>query len=248
MNILRYWWRLSYKDRKEYVKNIGVVFGNRSGLWWDVPVEDSFELLKEIYNISDEKYKKQKQLLTEMLNIKEIIRTPTRQLSLGQRMRCEIAAAFLHDPKIVFLDEPTIGLDSTSKIAVRDFIKKINKEKNTTIILTTHDTGDIEALTKRIILIGKGKLLLDGSLNSLTKKYSNKILSVQYTGKLPAIMPQMEILEKSKNEAKIQIDENKIKLADAINFLSNNLEIQDLEIKNTSIDNIVANLYKEYQI
>ena len=205
-------------------------------------------VLKEIYNISDEKYKKQKQLLTEMLNIKEIIRTPTRQLSLGQRMRCEIAAAFLHDPKIVFLDEPTIGLDSTSKIAVRDFIKKINKEKNTTIILTTHDTGDIEALTKRIILIGKGKLLLDGSLNSLTKKYSNKILSVQYTGKLPAIMPQMEILEKSKNEAKIQIDENKIKLADAINFLSNNLEIQDLEIKNTSIDNIVANLYKEYQI
>ena len=116
-----------YKDRKEYVKNIGVVFGNRSGLWWDVPVEDSFELLKEIYNIPDEKYKKQKQLLTEMLNIKEIIRTPTRQLSLGQRMRCEIAAAFLHDPKIVFLDEPTIGLDSTSKIAVRDFIKKINK-------------------------------------------------------------------------------------------------------------------------
>ena len=237
-----------YKDRKEYVKNIGVVFGNRSGLWWDVPVEDSFELLKEIYNIPDEKYKKQKQLLTEMLNIKEIIRTPTRQLSLGQRMRCEIAAAFLHDPKIVFLDEPTIGLDSTSKIAVRDFIKKINKEKNTTIILTTHDTGDIEALTKRIILIGKGKLLLDGSLNSLTKKYSNKILNVQYNGKLPTTMPQMEILEKSKNEAKIQIDESKIKLADAINFLSNNLEIQDLEIKNTSIDNIVANLYKEYKI
>ena len=236
-----------YKDRKEYVKNIGVVFGNRSGLWWDVPVEDSFELLKEIYNIPDEKYKKQKQLLTEMLNIKEIIRTPTRQLSLGQRMRCEIAAAFLHDPKIVFLDEPTIGLDSTSKIAVRDFIKKINKEKNTTIILTTHDTGDIEALTKRIILIGKGKLLLDGSLNSLTKKYSNKILNVQYNGKLPTTMPQMEILEKSKNEAKIQIDESKIKLADAINFLSNNLEIQDLEIKNTSIDNIVANLYKEYR-
>ena len=128
-----------YKQRKEYVKDIGVVFGNRSGLWWDVPVVDSFELLKEIYNIPDEKYKKQKEMLTDMLNIQEIIRTPTRQLSLGQRMRCEIAAAFLHDPKIVFLDEPTIGLDSTSKIAVRNFIKKINKEKNTTIILTTHD-------------------------------------------------------------------------------------------------------------
>lgn len=141
------------KERKEYVKDIGVVFGNRSALWWDVPVEDSFELLKEIYSIPDARYKSQKNELVEMLNISEIIKTPTRQLSLGQRMRCEIAAAFLHDPKIVFLDEPTIGLDSISKIAVREFIKKINREKHTTIILTTHDTGDIEALTKRVILI-----------------------------------------------------------------------------------------------
>lgn len=237
-----------YKQRKEYVKDIGVVFGNRSGLWWDVPVEDSFELLKEIYNIPDEKYKKQKKLLTDMLNIKEIIRTPTRQLSLGQRMRCEIAAAFLHDPKIVFLDEPTIGLDSTSKIAVRNFIKKINKEKNTTIILTTHDTGDIEALTKRVILIGKGKLLLDGSLNSLTKKYTKKILNVKYKGRLLDLIPGMRILDKEKDQVKIEVDENKIKLADAIVYISNNIEVLDLEIKNTPIDDVVANLYKEYKI
>lgn len=237
-----------YKQRKEYVKDIGVVFGNRSGLWWDVPVEDSFELLKEIYNIPDEKYKKQKELLTDMLNIKEIIRTPTRQLSLGQRMRCEIAAAFLHDPKIVFLDEPTIGLDSTSKIAVRNFIKKINKEKNTTIILTTHDTGDIEALTKRVILIGKGKLLLDGSLNSLTKRYTKKILNVKYKGRLLDLIPGMRILDKEKDQVKIEVDENKIKLADAIVYISNNIEVLDLEIKNTPIDDVVANLYKEYKI
>ena len=237
-----------YKQRKEYVKDIGVVFGNRSGLWWDVPVVDSFELLKEIYNIPDEKYKKQKEMLTDMLNIQEIIRTPTRQLSLGQRMRCEIAAAFLHDPKIVFLDEPTIGLDSTSKIAVRNFIKKINKEKNTTIILTTHDTGDIEALTKRVILIGKGKLLLDGSLNSLTKKYTKKILNVKYKGRIIELIPGMKILEKDKDQVKIEVDESKIKLADAIIYISNNIEVLDLEVKNIPIDDVVANLYKEYQI
>lgn len=237
-----------YENRQQYVKDIGVVFGNRSALWWDVPVEDSFELLKDIYDIPDEKYKKQKEMLTEMLNIREIIKTPTRQLSLGQRMRCEIAAAFLHDPKIVFLDEPTIGLDSTSKIAVRDFIKKINKEKNTTIILTTHDTGDIEALTKRIILIGKGKLLLDGSLSNLTKRYSKKIISIRYKGHIEELPLGMKIIEKSQNEMKLEIDENTIKLANSIVFLSNSLEILDLEVKNTAIDDVVANMYKEYQI
>lgn len=237
-----------YKDRKKYVENIGVVFGNRSALWWDVPVEDSFELLKSIYQIPEEKYKKQKKMLIEMLNIEEIIKRPTRQLSLGQRMRCEIAAAFIHDPKIVFLDEPTIGLDSTSKIAVRNFIKEINKEKKTTIILTTHDTGDIAALTKRIILIGKGKLLLDGSFNKLIKQYSSKVLNVKYNGKLKKLPIGMKILEKNDNEIKINVDEDKIKLANSIVYLTQNFEILDLEVKNTAIDDVVANLYKEYQI
>jgi ABC-2 type transport system ATP-binding protein len=237
-----------YKQRSKYVKDIGVVFGNRSALWWDVPVEDSFELLKEIYNIPEDKYIKQRDMLTEMLNIKKIIKTPTRQLSLGQRMRCEIAAAFLHDPKIVFLDEPTIGLDSTSKIAVREFIKKINKEKNTTIILTTHDTGDIEALTKRIILIGKGKLLLDGSLNNLMKRYSKKDLNIKYRGRITELPLGMRVIERNQNEAKIEIDEHQIKLADAIVFLSNTVDVLDLDVSNTPIDDVVANLYKEYQI
>lgn len=239
---------IPYKQRQDYVKDIGVVFGNRSALWWDVPVEDSFELLREIYNIPDEKYIQQRDMLTEMLNIKEIMKRPTRQLSLGQRMRCEIAAAFLHDPKIVFLDEPTIGLDSTSKIAVREFIKKINKEKNTTIILTTHDTGDIEALTKRIILIGKGQLLLDGSLNSLMKRYSKKELNIKYKGKITELPLGMRLLEKNQNEAKIEVDEHQMKLADAIVFLSNIVEVQDLDVSNTPIDDVVANLYREYRI
>lgn len=239
---------IPYKQREEYVKNIGVVFGNRSALWWDVPVDDSFELMKEIYDIPDDEYKKQKNMLVQMLNIQEIIKTPTRQLSLGQRMRCEIAAAFLHNPKIVFLDEPTIGLDSVSKIAVRNFIKQINKEKNTTIILTTHDTGDLEALTNRILLIGKGKLLLDGKLSTLIKKYSNKNIILKYSGKLDNLCDGLIVIDKTKEEANIQIDEKKIGVADSISYLANKVNIQDLQIKETSVDDIVAKLYKEYKI
>lgn len=237
-----------FKQREKYVKNIGVVFGNRSALWWDVPVDDSFELIKEIYNIPDQEYKKQKEMLVKMLDIEEIIKIPTRQLSLGQRMRCEIAAAFLHNPKIVFLDEPTIGLDSVSKIAVRNFIKQINKEKNTTIILTTHDTGDLEALTNRIILIGKGKVLLDGKLSTLIKKYSNKNIIIKYSGNLNDICEGLTIMNKTNEEANIGVDEKKISVAEAISYLAKKVNIQDLQIKETSVDDIVARLYKEYKI
>ncbi len=162
-----------WKNRIEHVKNIGVVFGQRTQLWWDVPVMDSFELLKEIYRIDDHVYRRNLEQLSEMLGLSELLRTPTRQLSLGQRMRCEIAASLLHDPKILFLDEPTIGLDAVSKLAVRDFILKLNKEKKTTVILTTHDMQDIEALTSRIILIGKGKILLDGTLAYIKEGYES---------------------------------------------------------------------------
>ncbi len=162
-----------WKNRIEHVKNIGVVFGQRTQLWWDVPVMDSFELLKEIYRIEDHVYRRNLEQLSEMLGLSELLRTPTRQLSLGQRMRCEIAASLLHDPKILFLDEPTIGLDAVSKLAVRDFILKLNKEKKTTVILTTHDMQDIEALTSRIILIGKGKILLDGTLADIKEGYES---------------------------------------------------------------------------
>lgn len=156
-----------WQERKQYVKNIGVVFGQRSQLWWDVPVIDSLELLKEIYRIPEHTFKENMDMFTQLLNIGEIIKTPTRQLSLGQRMRCEIVASLLHNPDILFLDEPTIGLDAVSKLAVRDFIKEINKEKKTTVVLTTHDTQDIEALANRIILIGKGQVLLDKPLSDL---------------------------------------------------------------------------------
>lgn len=156
-----------HKNRIRHVREIGVVFGQRSQLWWDVPVIDSFELLKDIYSIPETTYRQSVEELSELLNLSELLRSPTRQLSLGQRMRCEIAASLLHRPRILFLDEPTIGLDAVSKLAVRDFILKQNKTHGTTVILTTHDMQDIEALTSRIILIGKGKILMDGTLDEM---------------------------------------------------------------------------------
>ena len=165
--------RVPWKNRIQHVGEIGVVFGQRTQLWWDVPVIDSFELLKDIYSISENTYRSNLDELTELLNLGELLRTPARQLSLGQRMRCEIAASLLHSPRILFLDEPTIGLDAVSKLAVRDFIKKQNEVHGTTVILTTHDMQDIEALTKRIILIGKGKILMDGTLNDIKKGNAN---------------------------------------------------------------------------
>ena len=173
--------RSPWKNRVEHVRQIGVVFGQRSQLWWDIPVIDSFELLKEIYSIATPDYKRTLEELTELLQLQEILRTPTRQLSLGQRMRCEIAASLIHNPKLLFLDEPTIGLDAVSKLAVREFIKKQNAEHRTTVILTTHDMQDIEAIANRVILIGKGRILLDGTLEDMRK-------TVQETEEQNAVM------------------------------------------------------------
>lgn len=159
--------RVPWKDRTAHVREIGVVFGQRSQLWWDVPVVDSFELLRDIYGVPQPEYNRSVEELTELLHLEELLKTPARQLSLGQRMRCEIAASLLHSPKLLFLDEPTIGLDAVSKLAVREFILKRNREHKTTVILTTHDMQDIEALTRRVLLIGKGKILLDGTLEDI---------------------------------------------------------------------------------
>ena len=161
--------RTPWKDRVAHVKEIGVVFGQRSQLWWDVPVADSFELLKEIYTVPEKTYQENLEELTQLLDLGDLLRTPARQLSLGQRMRCEIAASLLHSPKILFLDEPTIGLDAVSKLAVRDFILRLNRERGTTVLLTTHDMQDIEALASRVLLIGRGKILLDGTLEDIRR-------------------------------------------------------------------------------
>ena len=159
--------RTPWKERTAHVRDIGVVFGQRTQLWWDVPVADSFDLLKEIYGIDEGTYRNNVGELTELLDLEQLLRTPARQLSLGQRMRCEIAASLLHSPRILFLDEPTIGLDAVSKLAVREFILRLNRERGTTVLLTTHDMQDIEALASRVLLIGRGKILLDGTVEDI---------------------------------------------------------------------------------
>lgn len=150
------------RKKNEYLKNIGVVFGQRTQLWWEVPVVESFKLLKDIYQIGDKEYKEKIEMFDELVNIKSLYMTPARNLSLGQRMLCDITGAFLHNPQIIFLDEPTIGLDVNIKSKIRKMVKYLNKTMNTTVILTTHDTGDIEELAQRIILIDKGKIMYDG--------------------------------------------------------------------------------------
>lgn len=242
--------KIPYLERETYVKDIGVVFGQRSQLWWDIPASDTFELLKEIYMIDDLEYQKIRSELVDTLNLSEIIDIPVRQLSLGQRMRLEIAASLLHQPKILFLDEPTIGLDAVSKQIVRDFIKKIHKKSNITIILTTHDMSDIEALANRIILIGKGSLLYDGSLNSLRKKYDvNKYIEITTKDKIKNFRKKGIIsYEKSLNGYKFVINSKELDISSFINYVSSKMNIIDIDIKNESIDNIIINLYKEYEI
>ena len=156
-----------WENRKQYVSQLGVVFGQRSQLWWDVPVMDSFRLLKDIYRVPEEEFQCNLSRLTEQLEIENLLKVPARTLSLGQKMRCEIAAALLHSPRVLFLDEPTIGLDAVSKLRVREFIQRENQEREITVILTTHDMQDIEALCHRVLLIGKGQLLLDGSTQEI---------------------------------------------------------------------------------
>ena len=238
-----------WKDRLNYVSNIGVVFGQRSQLWWDIPAIDSFNLLKDIYKLDDKEYNKTLNELIDLLNLEDIINVPVRQLSLGNRMKCEIAASLIHRPKILYLDEPTIGLDAISKKIVREFIKKINKQNNVTVILTTHDMADIEALAKRIILIGKGQKLYDGSLSKLKKQYD-------YLRKIKVITnDKVELKEKyivsSINiEGGIEyvIDIRDVEINEFIKLLTSKISIIDLDIDSGNIDELIVKLYEDFKI
>ena len=238
-----------FKDRKKYVSNIGVVFGQRSQLAWDIPAEDTFDLLRDIYKLDDEKYQKNKKELIKLLNIEEIIKKPVRSLSLGERMRCEICASLLHEPEILFLDEPTIGLDAVSKKIVREFILKINKERKVTVILTTHDMMDIDTLAKRIILIGKGKILYDGSLKKLKTEYGSYKSILVKTNDVIKDIKLKGIISKKKVDGgyNLIIDSNIISVSKIVNYLSK-YHITDLDIDNEQIDDIILKLYEDYKI
>ena len=241
--------RIPWKERTAHVREIGVVFGQRSQLWWDVPVIDSFELIRDIYRVDDHAYRKTLSRLTELLQIGEIVKTPARQLSLGQRMRCEIAASLLHNPKILFLDEPTIGLDAVSKLAVRDFIRAIKRENGSTVILTTHDMQDIEALTERILLIGKGRILLDGSLSELkARNSSRKTLTVAYEGGTLPSCEEMTVKEDKEGRAVLSVDTRALSVSEAISRISAAVGVKDISVTGENIDELVVSLYQEFAI
>ena len=242
--------KVPWKERKEYVGQIGVVFGQRSQLWWDIPAIDTFNLLKDIYKIPEEKYQKKLNELIDLLNLKDIVNVPVRQLSLGQRMRCEIAASLIHSPKILFLDEPTIGLDIWVKDKIREAIKLMNKKYNTTVILTTHDMDDIEDLCERLIIIDKGNILYDGPQDQIKNKFGD-IKTIAITSKElkdENSLDTFDSLVKYKiegNVLKASFDATKVEFDKVLSYLVKEVKVEDMSIKSINIEDVVKELFKE---
>ena len=242
--------RTPWQDRAAHVAHIGVVFGQRSQLMWDIPVVDTFELLRDIYRVPAQQYRKNFDELVDIFDLGAFINTPVRQLSLGQRMRCEVAASLLHSPQILFLDEPTIGLDAVSKVAVRNFVKRINQENGVTVILTTHDMGDVEALTDRVMLIGKGQLLYDGSFDKMKRRFDNTgLLTIDYDPSA-MLMPiaHTTVLSNENGRAVLSVDTEKTSAAQVIGQLTSALTVRDISIQSRPIEEIIADIYEGYSI
>ena len=242
--------RVPWKERREYVRNLGVVFGQRSQLWWDVPIIDSFSLLKDIYRISDTAYENRLKELTEALGLETLMRTPLRLLSLGQRMRAELCGSLLHSPELLFLDEPTIGLDAVSKLALRDFLKWENKEHGTTIMLTTHDMEDIAALCSRVMVLGHGQKLFDGKLPELLERFdTQRSVSVKYDGEYKKIkMPEGAVFEEQEGELKISYRPAQIPTAKMLSILQEAGNISEMTLQPENIDHLIAAMYKELDL
>ena len=239
--------RVPWRDRVAHVRNIGVVFGQRTQLWWDLPVVESFELLREIYRVPANDYATTLDELVQIMDLGPLMDVPVRQLSLGQRMRCDLAAALLHRPSILFLDEPTIGLDAVSKLAFRDSIKRFNRERGVTVILTTHDMDDIEALCTRVMVIGEGVILYDGALEALRESIApERRLIVDLAEPDAAVSdPDAVVMRREGRRVHLSFDPRHIPPADLIARIASRHPVRDLFVENPPIEEIVARMYSE---
>ena len=240
-----------WKQRTRYVQHIGVIFGQKTQLWWDIPAADTFELHRELYNIPKKEFDERLKHMIKILEIGEVMKKPVRQLSLGERMRCEIVLALLHNPKIVFLDEPTIGLDIIAKDRIRDFIREFNKKYGTTFIITTHDMADIEKLCERIAIINHGLIIYDGPLSEIRKRFANrKVVNCKFSESVAGFKFSFRgctILSRSDYELVLELDLSKAKIRDLVDYLMINYgaEIEDIDIEEPPIEEIIKLAYKK---
>ena len=241
---------IPWKERREHVKNIGVVFGQRSQLWWDVPIVDSYSLLKDIYRIPTGNYESRLQELTKALQLEPLMRTPLRLLSLGQRMRAELCGSLLHRPELLFLDEPTIGLDAVSKLALRDFLKWENKEYGTTIMLTTHDMEDIAALCSRVMVLGHGQKLYDGKLPDLLERFDTvRNVHVRFDTEKPDFrLPEGVEWKDTGDGIELSYKPSILPTAQLLSILQDAGNISELTLQPENTDHLIAAMYKELDL
>lgn len=240
-----------YKKRKQVAQNIGVVFGQKTQLWWDIQLIESYKVLKEVYRIPDDEYNERMEFLKEVLGLEEFLRQPVRTLSLGQRMRADLAASLLHNPKVLFLDEPTIGLDVLVKEKIREAIKEMNRKYNTTVILTTHDMEDIENLCNRIIIIDEGSVIYDGDLAHIKNKFGDlRTVMVELREKLDSVdnfnsFDGNVTYELNDKNLIIKFDALKVQFESVMNHILNHVKMKDMKIKEISIEEVVKEIYKK---
>lgn len=239
-----------WESRMAHVARIGVVFGQRPQLMWDLPVIDSFDLLRDIYRVSAAEYRRTRDLLVDRLGLADLLEVPVRQLSLGQRMRCDLAASLLHSPALLFLDEPTIGLDAVSKLAVREFVRDINRDKGVTVILTTHDMDDIEALCSRVVMIGRGQILFDGTIAQLRNciPVERRLVVNGVAGTVALDIPGVRLVSCEGNRLSLNFDPDRVTPAELIAKLSQQVPVRDFLVENQSIEETVARLYAEWSL